>query len=155
MPNGSPDFYERELQALEAFFAPIADVLSTFAESHNLILDRYYHESPSWRFNFRHPKGGIASIDVMKESDESIKTHLYWWVDDYYKFTRFSRVSSSKEIRIRDVNLVNILEEELKRVLAWEAGEWTNVTTGYEKIWSPMGREWLEKDAERYPEPKV
>src|SRR5262245_29109271 len=39
---------KKELPALEAFFAPIAGVLKDFADDHSLMLDRYYHQSPSW-----------------------------------------------------------------------------------------------------------
>ena len=155
MPNGSPDFYEKDLPALEAFFAPIADVLNRFADRHNLMADHYYHQSPSWRYNFRHPNGGVASIDVMKESADSVKVHLYWWVDDYDRFTRFSRTSSSAEVRIGAVDLTSVLEEEFDRVLSWQPGEWTHIASGYENSWGPMGREWLEGDVERYPKPKV
>src|SRR5262245_864534 len=60
MPNGNPDFYEKELPALEAFFAPTAGVLKDLADDHNLMLDRYYHQSPSWRFNCSKYSGRFA-----------------------------------------------------------------------------------------------
>ena len=155
MPNGSADFHKKELPALEAFFAPMADVLNEFGSRHNLMLDRYYHESPSWRFNFKHPKGGVASLDVMKESADSIKIHLYWWVDDYDVFTRFIRTDETPSYGIKSAELAQILEEQLRAILSWVPGEWTQVATGYEQSWKPQGRKWLEKDVERYPIPKV
>lgn len=154
MPNGNPKFHEEELPALESFFGPIADLLNQFASRHHLMLDKYYHDSPSWRFNFRHPKGGVASIDVMKESDDSLKLHGYWWLDDYDKFTRFLRRDESEAFNLNSVNLNELLEEKFKAILAWELGEWTQVATGYENSWKPFGRKWIEKDVERYPEPK-
>jgi hypothetical protein len=155
MPNGNPKFHEEELPALEAFFSQIADVLNQFASRHNLMLDKYYHESPSWRFNFRHPKGGVASIDVMKESDDSVKIHGYWWLDDYDKFTRFLKTDESEEFNVDAVNLNDLLENKFKAILSWELGEWTRIATGYEEYWKPQGRKWIEKNVERYPKPKV
>ncbi len=155
MPNGNPKFHEEELPALEAFFSQIADVLNQFASRHNLMLDKYYHESHSWGFNFRHPKGGVASIDVTKESDDSVKIYGYWWLDDYDKFTRFLKRDESEEFDLGAINLSGLLENKFKEILSWELGEWTQVATGYEEYWKPQGRKWIEKDVERYPKPKV
>ena len=155
MPNGNPKFHEEELPALESFFSEIAGVLNRFASSHNLMLDKYYHQSHSWRFNFRHPKGGVASIDVMKESDDSIKIYLYWWVDDYDKFTRFARTDETPAYEVGSIDLAQVLEERLRTVLSWEPGTWTQVAMGYEQFWKPQGEKWLQKDVERYPMPKV
>lgn len=154
MPNGNPKFHE-ELPALESFFGPIAAVLNEFASAHNLMLVRYYHDLPSWRFNFRHPQGGVASLDVIKWSDDSIKIHLCWWVDDYDKFTRFIKDAQTDELKIDEVNLAAALEEALRTIISWRAGEWTQVATGNEPYWGEMGKEWLEKDVERYPVPKL
>lgn len=155
MPNGNPKFHEDELPALEAFFTPIADVLTHFASDHNLMLDKYYHQSPSWRLNFRHPKGGIASIDVMKESDHTLKIYGYWWLDDFDKFTRFIKRDESDVLDVGDTNLRVLVEKKFKEILSWELGEWTQNATGYEEYWKPQGRKWIEKDVERYPKPKV
>jgi hypothetical protein len=83
MPNGTPQFLEQELPTLEAFFSEISDVLKKFAEDFNLKIDQYWHQMPSWRFSFKHPKDGIACIEVMKESVTAIKIYSYWWIDDF------------------------------------------------------------------------
>ncbi len=155
MPNGSRDFYEKELPALEAFFAPIAGSLTEFGIRHHLMLDRYYHQSPSWRFNFRHPKSGVGSLDVMKWTEDSIKISLLWWIDDYDKFTRFLRWDETQEYQVGSGDLAQILETQLRRVLSWEPGEWTQVAADYEQLWKPYPREWIETDVERYPTPKL
>src|SRR5579872_732750 len=54
MPNGDPDFNVKEL---ERFFSALAPVLEGFAQRHNLRLEKYYHEEPSWGFLCRHPSG--------------------------------------------------------------------------------------------------
>lgn len=155
MPNGSHEFYEKELLALETFFAQIADVLNEFASKHSLMLDRYYHDSPSWRFNFRHPKGGVASIDVMKQADDSARIYNYWWIDDYDQFTRFLRMEEAATFKLGDPDLARILEEQLRTVLSWQPGEWTWTATDFEQTWGPFPREWIDKDPERYPVPKL
>jgi hypothetical protein len=155
MPNGHPKFHEEELPVLEAFFSQIADVLNQFASRHNLMLDKYYHESHSWRFNFRHPKGGVASIDVLKETDNSVKIYGCWWLDDYDKFTRFLKRDESEKFELSNVNLSELLKNKLKEILSWELGEWTQIASGYEEIWRPMGKKSIQKDVERYPKPKV
>jgi len=155
MPNGDREFYEEEAPALDLFFSQIADVMNHFASRHNLLLNKYYHQYPSWRFNFRHPKGGLASIEVVKASDESLKIYGCWWLDDYDKFTRFLKRDEPELFNIGAVNLNEVLEKKFKEILSWELGEWTQVATGYEKAWKPQGREWVEKDVERYPKPKV
>ena len=60
MPNGNPKFNVEELPKLEEFFAPFSDELQRFAEKHNLLIDKYWHQFHSWRFSFKHPKGGIG-----------------------------------------------------------------------------------------------
>lgn len=155
MPNGSRDFREKELPALESFFAPMAGVLCVFGSKHNLMLVRYYHEFPSWRFNFRHPKGGVASLEVMKASEVSIKIYLYWWVDDYGNFTRLSRSGETPSYGVGDPDLPRILEEQFRKVLSWEPGGWTQVATVYEQSWSRMGKKWHEQVVESYPMPTV
>ena len=154
MPNGNQKFHEEEFPALELFFAPIADVLNEFASRHNLSLEKYWHQISSWRFNFRHPKGGVASVDVMKESDNCVKIYNYWWIDDFDKFTRSARHDETKEYKIESANLNDILEEQFKKILSWQLDEWTEIVSGYEPHWSPY-KERLVNYVERYPIPKV
>jgi len=54
VPNGNTDF---DLQVAQQWFSPIAGVLWSFAECHNLLVDRYYHDSPSWTFRVQWPAG--------------------------------------------------------------------------------------------------
>ncbi|MBA3786012.1 MAG: hypothetical protein H0X15_10855 [Acidobacteria bacterium] len=154
MPNGNPKFHEEEFPILESFFSKVANVLSEFGSTHNLKLEKYYHDNPSWRFNFQHPKGGIASIDVVKESDDSVRICRYWWIDDYDKFSRYIKRDESKTIKISDVNLI-FLKNQLEEILSWKLSEWTQTATGYENYWKPQGKDWIEKDVEKYPKPRI
>ncbi len=148
------EFQEKVSPDVEAFFAQIADVLNDFGSSHNLLLERYYHEAPSWRFNFRHPEGGVASIDVMKKSNDSLKIYDHWWIDDFDKFARFLRTEETPEYKIDSVNLAETLEEHLRKILSWQSDKLTRVEIDYEPYWKPH-KEVLLNYVDRYPQPKV
>ena len=142
------------MPVLELFFSNIAAVLTQFASEYNLALERYYHQEHSWRFNFRHPKGGAASIEVMKESETQVKVYNYWWLDDYDKFTRYAKQSGSEVLEREQVNS-NLLENHLREILSWDIGDWTQITTCYEEFWKHHGRDFIEKDVERFPLPRI
>ena len=85
MPNGDPDFADKMLPELEAFFAPFSAACHQFAEKYNIKIDKYYHQFPSWSFLFRHPAGGIGQIQLMKKSESQLVIYESWWHDDYDK----------------------------------------------------------------------
>ncbi len=95
MPNGTPDFRENAETDYDRFFGPLAGELHDFADRHELKLEKYYHEASVWSFLFRHPLGGVAKIDVSKESEDTIKLWKYWWQDDYDQGIRFLRQEQS------------------------------------------------------------
>ena len=85
MPNGNPDFNVKEL---ERFFSALAAVLEGFAQRHNLRLEKYYHQAPSWGFLFRHPSGGVGKIEVQRVSEATVCILSDWWYDDFDAATR-------------------------------------------------------------------
>lgn len=119
MPNGNPEYQEKVPSDVEAFFAQIANVLNNFGSKHDLLLERYYHSAPCWKFNFRHPKGGAGSIDVFKESEDSLKIYAHWWIDDFDNFARFLRTEETPAFEVDSVNLAETLEKQLRRILSW------------------------------------
>ena len=155
MPNGNPKFREEELTNLELCFSAIADTLIEFAAKHNLRVDHYYHQMPSWKFSFKHPKGGVASVEVWKERDDLVMVYSIWWLDDYDMFTRFIKGDEGTAFRMGDENLEQVLEAQFRKILSWQLNAWTKVVTGYEPAWSPLGKEWCEMDVGRYPKPKI
>ncbi len=155
MPNGDPHFSAQELPSLEEFFSGVSDVLTKFAEDFNLKIDQYWHQMPSWRFSFRHPKGGVACLEVMKESATDIKIYSYWWIDDFERATRYSRSTETKVFRLGDVELRNLLQDALTLLLSWPLNAWTEITTGYAQAWSCYTREDFSKFESAYPLPKV
>ena len=153
MPNGgaSADHFAE----LERFFAPLAAAIAGFAERHNLLLEKYYHEAPMWSLEFAHPAGGQARLDVARRKDERLSLSATWWVDDYNSFTRSIRTNDALAVAASGEALVPELEKLLGEVLAWRPGAWTQVASGYKSIW---GKAWtkaeLEKLAQQWPRPK-
>jgi hypothetical protein len=47
VPDGNSEF---DMDIAQQWFAPIAGVLVSLAERHYGLVDRYYHDSPSWTF---------------------------------------------------------------------------------------------------------
>ncbi len=118
MPNGNHDFNKKELPMLEKFFGQFSDELESFAERYNLLINKYYHQFHSWGFSFKHPKGGIGSSELIKESNSFVRVTSYWWIDNYDKFTRFSRASETVLIKAKKENIIQILEVKFAEVLS-------------------------------------
>lgn len=149
MPNGDPDFAETTLHEFEAFFAPISETCQQFAKQHNIKIVRYYHESPTWSFLFRHPAGGIAKIDLEKRSETTIGIWQYWWHDNYENATRSVRTKKHDPLSVHDAQIATELESALADVLSWESGHWDSVHSGYESWhshWTKSEFEALEQD---------
>jgi hypothetical protein len=156
MPNGNPHFHSDEEPKLESFFAKISGELLSFASRHDLKLEKYYHQAPTWSFGFRHPVAGVAKIDVEKHSDAGIKIWSHWWRDDYDAGIRFLKVAESPMYQIGTLELTSVLEETLTRILIWKEGEWDNRHGGYQEIWhKTWTREVFEAMINNYPLVKV
>ena len=150
MPNGNADF---DLEAVQQWFAPITSVLMSFAERHNLLVDRYYHDSPSWTFRFNNPRGGQASIGVSCNAGEIAVIHSSWHVDDYDRFTRFIHWRKPREVS-KDANaLIEELELEFSAILAVPLEQWNQVADGYSNIWGRYTKNEFDKMRPSYPDP--
>ena len=135
MPNGDPDFHEKELPALERFFSTLKPVLTAFATRRNLAIDKYYHQVPAWEFRFRHPSGGEAYLEVRRVDDETVELISAWWQDDYDAATRSTRWANSGELKLSNIDLVRLLHFHLDEVLSWRPGQWTQVDGVYQDVW--------------------
>src|SRR5580693_5575284 len=124
MPNGHQDFATKEKPLLDAFFKPVAPVMEKFAEQHNLRLTKYYHQFPVWDFTFRHPRNGVAKIEVNKETDTILCVYACWWFDDYDNFTRYIKKSEKKSVEINLNELTNQLVSAFQTTLGWQFGTW-------------------------------
>jgi hypothetical protein len=145
MPNGDSPEFKKELPALLKFFSGISKYLEQFASERNLNISKYYHESPSWDFKFRHPKGGEGRLYVERIDDQNIIIHQNWWFDDIEKFSRSIKWSSSDPIKLKPESLLALLDQKLDEILDWELGDWDEVHPGYEREW----KIWTKEDFER------
>ena len=151
MPNGDPDWHKTELPKLERFFAPLADEIRQFALTHNMSIERYYHEAPDWRLQFTPPQGGNATIDIRRVDDDTFAVTQCWYIDDYDAATRSLRWGKSPQFRVKDVRLSDVLRQALVEMLSWQKGEWTQVAGAYKEMWHRYTREQFENMSPRFP----
>ena len=149
MPNGNPDFNVKEL---ERFFSALAAVLEGFAQRHNLRLEKYYHQAPSWGFLFRHPSGGVGKIEVQRVSEATVCILSYWWYDDFDAATRFNRSASVEPMPVNS-EIAGELEHALSELLSWRFGDWHKHHTGYTDWRKTWTKEQFQKLLAEYPEP--
>jgi hypothetical protein len=154
MPNGNHNFYNEELPKLEKFFGHFSEELEDFARRHNLLIDRYWHQFHSWRFSFKHPKGGIANLELFKETESLVKIYSNWWLDDYDKFTRFARQSQTDLFEAKKETIILKLEENFAEILSWNLNEWTDIGNQFENIWNRWSKEEFYNFNNKYPFPK-
>jgi hypothetical protein len=147
---------EKARHDAEVFFANLTDCFERFAEKHNMKVDKYWHEFPSWRFTFKHPKGGLACIEVMKEEKAEFKVYGYWWLDNYNKGTRSSRKYESKILQIERADMRDLLEDTLEKIISWPLDSWTEVGTGFGLHWAKtFTEEQFGRLSDTYPTLKV
>jgi hypothetical protein len=156
MPNGDYSLSPEDWEKIRAFFEELSPILFGFAAARNLEIDKYYHDSPSWTFCFRHPKGGAAGIHVERISDSEIRIGRDWYIDDFDKFTRYLKSDAGFQLNLREIDLSNILEQAVKDIVTWNKGDMI-AHPDYEKFWSQYSREeWLQMSpVERLPKPKL
>jgi hypothetical protein len=150
MPNGNPNF---DIKGVQTWFAPIEGILLSFAASHNLLVDRYYHDSPSWSFRFNHPRGGQAAVGVYRGRDEFAGIDSVWHIDDYDRFSRYIHWRKLREIEKADGVLGRELQLELTAILAVPLGQWTQVANGYAQVWGQYTKAQFQGMIRQYPNP--
>ena len=133
MPNGDPDWHEKELPQLEEFFAPIAERIRVFATKNRLSIDRYYHQAPGWSLRFRHPEGGEAYVEIRRVDEKSFVLLQSWWMDDSTANARSIKLGKSGPHSRDEVDLTTTLQTSLDEVRSWQPGEWTQVAVTYEE----------------------
>ena len=156
MPNGDPDWEKKERPILEKFFEKISKVLSEFANSHNLMIEKYYHQGPGWSLMFRHPKGGRAQIEVGKSSDDSVVVSPSWWIDDYENATRWWKYLEGEKSSLDHNALRTILEDMFKLIISWNKGDLKAYKSKYYNNWKKhYSKEEFKRQEEKYPTPKL
>jgi hypothetical protein len=156
MPNGDPEWGVKEYPKLEAFFSKISDTLEGFARKHNLTIEKYYHQGPDWELMFRHPKGGIAYVDVRKDDDEHVTISGVWWVDDYDQYTRSIKHQQGPQCTLENSILLAELNNTFKTVLSWRQEDLKPFKSVYYKEWKlHWTKEQFQKELEKYPVPNL
>jgi hypothetical protein len=156
MPNGDPFASPIEWKNIKTFFQGLSPILSTFAGTYNLAIDEYYHESPSWTFRFRHPKGGAGGIHVERVEDSTIRVGSSWYIDEFENFTRYLKSDEGSDLILGAIDVRELQEEKLKDIVTWNKSDMT-AFPDYERFWSLYSREeWLQMSPiERLPKPKL
>ena len=158
MPNGDPNWGTKEYPKLEVFFAQFSDVIDTFATFHNLTVDKYYHQSASWSYLFKHPQGGIGKIEIQKLGDEDVMVNPIWWLDDYEMFTRYLKHGEAKKCSITDKDVLRqLLGDALSQVLSWRTTDLVGKPDPVlKRMWH---RQWTKEEFghlnDEYPIPKL
>ena len=130
-------------------FGEIASILEKFAETNNLLIEKYEHEAPVWRFSFRHPIDGVGSVLVSVDKIGEIKVTGHWWIDDYDSGTR--RLRASESIITAKIDLSSTLEIVLETVLKWDPKSLTE-HEGYKEYWHQFfTRQQFHQINNRYP----
>jgi hypothetical protein len=136
----------------DQFFMRFSWAFLNFAAAHHLRVDKYWHDFPSWRFSFKHPKGGLACIEVFKEGENQVSVLAYWWLDDYEQGTRSSRKHESETFDVESMDMAGLLNESLNTLLSWQRDSWTEVTTGLGESWKKaFSKEQFTIQMEEYP----
>jgi hypothetical protein len=152
MPNGG--MTEAKFEELDRFFQPIAGCLERFASSHNLLLERYYHDSPCWSLRFAHPAGGSASIDVSRASEKSVTVSGSWWLDVYSEFTRYLRDAEEISCPLEPDAIDEAIRSQFAEMLGWQSGIWSRIARDYEDIWSKYSESDFNRMGPHFPHPR-
>ncbi len=140
MPNGDDSITSSDWTEIRAFFQKHSAVLLDFASTHNLAVDEFYHESPSWSFRFRHPKGGGAHLHLERIDDLTIRIGGAWYIDEYETFTRHLKWAKNHDLLLENIDLRKELEAHLNQVVSWEKKELTP-HPDYKNVWSLHSKE--------------
>ena len=152
MPNGGlsePDFAEQE-----RFFSPVASTLEEFASSHNLLVERYYHDAPVWSLRFAHPAGGSATIDVARAAEDSLTISGTWWLDVYTEFTRYLRDTKRVACSKQPAAVTSVLRAAFSEMLDWHPGAWSRVSRDYQAVWGKFSEREFYRMGPHYPQPR-
>ncbi len=139
------------------YFNALSEILTDFASRYNLLIDKYYHDSPSWTFRFKHFHGGVGSIQVSHwADDDKVNISTIWYYDDFGTGIRYSKSAPPSEFQLKEIDLLRVLEDMLKEIINWKPGEWNHQTEkGRIKSSVNISREQHEYQMEFYSLPRV
>lgn len=151
--SGDPhESLSEDTSHLDDFFSQFSWAFLNFAAEHHLRIDKYWHDFPSFRFSFRHPKGGAACIEVFRESENQLSVFGYWWMDNYDQGTRSGKRYQSETLTVDVIDIAELLEVTLTTIVGWPLDSWTDVNSELGDSWKKsFTREQFESEVENYP----
>lgn len=135
-------------------FNEISPILEKFAKNYNLLIEKYWHGFPSWRFSFKHPKDGIACVEVIIDNANKIEIYGYWWIDDYDKGIRYGKRYKSGLIQVGQIP--SFMEGVFREILNSEFNSWSDIAEGFKEMWHrDYSKEQFIKFNDKYPIPNL
>ena len=144
------EWAEKELPIIKEFFEKISNNLNQFAKDHNLRIEKYYHDIPGWEFLFRHPEGGQCYIEILKSDETHVTLMAAMWINEFDSDIAYDKHTNRILCSIDGKELINKLNEILNKVLSWKKRDMEK----FQSKKTTMTKEELEKDLERYPNPR-
>lgn len=139
---------------LDPLFCPYSETIKNFVITHNLLIQKYYHDASAWSLLFEHPKGGQAKIDFWIRSPDKLEVQSARWRDEYSRWTRSLKWGEKRFIAPETKELESELSRTLAEMLAWEHDEWSQVVEDYERLWSRFTKDEFEAMTPKWPKVK-
>lgn len=107
-----------------AWFGRYTPMLERFVRERGLTIERYYHDSPVWRFKFAHPHSGHGAVDLWRVDENLCHVHVVW-IDDARSGTRaLSRTHLRRFLEAGDDRIESELNGAMDETLSWRPDEW-------------------------------
>jgi hypothetical protein len=119
----------------EQLFRPIEPALVAFAERFRLHVDRFPKGSTNWDFAFRHPRGGVGLLQLIGSSSAALLIIGHWTFDDREAGIRYIRSTEQAGMLRDDPDLMQMLEVQLREMVQWRPGQWTQTIPGFKDLW--------------------
>ena len=146
---------ERMLREAKKFFRRIARMLHSFAAEHNLLIEKYYHDGPSWDFIFQHPLGGFACINVEMVDEEHINMCAAWQFTDFKRGEYYDKHTEQAKFPIDNEVLLTELTDMLGQVLSWESDDLELIARRDPGVQERITEDEFQELIQRYPIPKL
>lgn len=154
MANGNPNFKLTERPALERFFAPVARTLEAFGARHGLRPSKYEKQNPGWSYRFRHPAGGVATLQVLRAGADTLYVVAHWHVCDFEAFRRSALSLEGRAIGRDDPSLSALLEATLAELLARSPGDLVPDGVDWRQHWRSDVIEEVQAEESTLPVPR-
>ena len=112
-----------EFEAVEAWFRRFKPLLDRFTSERNVMITKYLHNTPAWRFAFENPRGGQGAIDLWRIDERRCRINAVAWIDDEETDRRDLRTRASVEFEATEARIVEELNCALDELMSWDASD--------------------------------